>query len=392
MATVEGEQYQPAPDFICIQNEVNHWDDSDQVSPEGISLPSEMGDTVISLRKTSKVAVAKEEVPVPLEPLQKQPQSAAPQREPHKNYHKEMQPAFEGLAGEKDVLESITEAASMLLAYEKEDSVTNEAFIPGQLSTAHTMGVNVAFFRERMQKRIDKFMAESTPPGSPCFQAKKWGEEFLEHGPKPKVNYRALINQQTAAHEQLEVVHARYQQLLSQCLDAVTEDLNKHASVGEYRDIGEYRLKKQLAKLIGMADPQDTDEVEEEHHSRLGITEATLLRRRSAQSQFDQLVQSMDCEGHGILRMDQIREACERDPELRAKMEVLAFNLALDPENRFVVDDDALNAEIQAELEALVGRLQTTEEGLVSRESLNQMSPRARKTLVKLGLPEVFAG
>ncbi len=39
-----------------------------------------------------------------------------------------------------------------------------------------------------------------------------------EHGPKPKVNYRALIDQQTAAHEQLEVVHARYQQLLSQCL------------------------------------------------------------------------------------------------------------------------------------------------------------------------------
>ncbi len=40
-------------------------------------------------------------------------------------HHKEMQPAFEGLAGEKDVLESITEAASMLLAFEKEDSVAS---------------------------------------------------------------------------------------------------------------------------------------------------------------------------------------------------------------------------------------------------------------------------
>ena len=47
------------------------------------------------------------------------------------------------LEADNDVLESIKEAASQLLAYEKEDSVANDSYFPGKFQGSHTMEIDV---------------------------------------------------------------------------------------------------------------------------------------------------------------------------------------------------------------------------------------------------------
>ena len=116
---------------------------------------------------------------------------------------------------------------------------------PSQRALHCLLLCRAAFFRKRMQDRIDYFTAERTPPASARTQARAWGKEWLarrvgtEH--LPKVDYRAMIEEQAAMNAEMDKVHQRYQELLAKCLETVEEDLAKHANVGEYRDAGEYR-------------------------------------------------------------------------------------------------------------------------------------------------------
>ena len=68
--------------------------------------------------------------------------------------------------------------------------------------------------------------------------------------------------------------------------------------------------------------------------SRLGITQATLERRRLMQEEYDSLERLIDTDGNKLLDPSEIRRACQKDPTIQGRMEVLAFNLALDPEYR----------------------------------------------------------
>lgn len=93
---------------------------------------------------------------------------------------------------------------------------------------------------------------DPSPPPSPREQARKWGADYLARGRrKQRIDYTTLIQQQTATHELMEKVYARYQELLQQCLDSVADHIDRHSSVGEYRDIGEYRCESAvLGNLI----------------------------------------------------------------------------------------------------------------------------------------------
>lgn len=352
-----------------ISDEVNNWD--------GLGVFCGLGDsTKQSLKSLPTIAVG-----IPLE-----------HQEDLHIYSTDLAPVFAELAGEIDVLQSISDDASLLLTYEKEDSVVNDTYVPGHLQNFHTIGVDVAFFRDRIEKRIKQFMRDPSPPPSPRTQARQWAAT-QGRKPRARVDYKTLINQQTAVNKERDRIHARYQELLERCLDSVMDDLDKHSNVGEYRDAGEYRLKMQLARLIGMAEPPTGAELEAEekdHRARLGITDATLHRRRSTQQHLENLVQTIDGNGNGIVMSQKIKEACEQDAELKARVAILAFNLALDPENRFVGDNDNLNVEIQAELEMIASK-HTNEEGLIDQEAFNQMSPHCRNTLIKFGLPAVFS-
>uniref|UniRef100_A0A7S4LAW8 EF-hand domain-containing protein n=1 Tax=Eutreptiella gymnastica TaxID=73025 RepID=A0A7S4LAW8_9EUGL len=298
------------------------------------------------------------------------------------------------LEADNDVLESIKEAASQLLAYEKEDSVANDSYFPGKFQGSHTMEIDVAFFRKRIQDRIDEYESKlaAHAPAQRAVAAPSSNAEDYRNG-LPKVDYRAMIVEQAAHIAEMEKVHERYQELLDQCLQTVSQDLDKHASVGEYRDAGEYRLKMQLAKLIGMVDPGQAEQLEKEaatHQSRLGITQATLERRRLMQEEYDSLERLIDTDGNKLLDPSEIRRACQKDPTIQGRMEVLAFNLALDPEYRFTADDDKFNQETQAELERLVESVQLDDDGLLSREEIMAIPKATRNKLVQLGMPDIF--
>mmetsp|Transcript_76729 Transcript_76729/g.128958 ORF Transcript_76729/g.128958 Transcript_76729/m.128958 type:complete len:525 (-) Transcript_76729:28-1602(-) len=306
-------------------------------------------------------------------------------------------PAMAELEGEKMVLESINEAATMLLTYEKEDAGAQDNYFPGKFQGTHALEVDVAFFRKRMQDRIDYFTAERTPPASARTQARAWGKEWLarrvgtEH--LPKVDYRAMIEEQAAMNAEMDKVHQRYQELLAKCLETVEEDLAKHANVGEYRDAGEYRLKMQLAKLIGMVDSSEVDKLEAEeatHQARLGITDTTLSRRQLIHQEYEKLCAQLGLPPDAIMDTKEIRRACKNDPEFQRQLEVLAFNLALDPENRMVADNDAINAETQAQLEELVASIQTDDNLLISREELDSVPQQTITKLITLGMPDIF--
>lgn len=166
-------------------------------------------------------------------------------------------------------------------------------------------------------------------------------------------------------------------------------DLEKHSRVGEYRDATEYRLKTQLGKLIGLKNDEEHPD-EDTHHAHLGVTESTLFRREQIQRHFEELVNMIDTDGNGLLDSDEVQEAYEKNPEFRDKMEVVAFNLALDPENRIVSDSSELNAEIQAEVEEVIRLTDADGDGFITREEIDLMPPKCRDTLSKLGLPAVL--
>eukprot|EP00667_Euglena_gracilis_P005200 EG_transcript_5231 len=368
-----------------IAQEVENWEENG--SPIGLEAKA---DSLPSMGKLDKEAsVGKATPPQIQEPLQ---ESSIKLPKGTEAYAKEVENVVQGLKGEADVLQSIADSANLLLTYEKEDSVANETYIAGKLNASHTMSVDVAYFRNRMQKRIDQYMKDPSPPPSPREQARKWGADYLARGRrKQRIDYTTLIQQQTATHELMEKVYARYQELLQQCLDSVADHIDRHSSVGEYRDIGEYRLKMQLARLIGMAGPEDDVVEDEAHHARLGITEATLARRRSTAQHLEKMVEAVAGSGDRIVKAQQLQEACEKDAELRAQLQVLAFNLALDPENRFVCDDDKLNAEIQAELEEIAQRLRKDHDGLITKEQIDNLPPHIKRALMRYGLPAIFA-
>ena len=52
-------------------------------------------------------------------------------------------PAMAELEGEKMVLESINEAATMLLTYEKEDAGAQDNYFPGKFQGTHALEVDV---------------------------------------------------------------------------------------------------------------------------------------------------------------------------------------------------------------------------------------------------------
>ena len=99
-----------------------------------------------------------------------------------------------------------------------------------------------AFFRKRIQDRIDEYESKlaAHAPAQRAVAAPSSNAEDYRNG-LPKVDYRAMIVEQAAHIAEMEKVHERYQELLDQCLQTVSQDLDKHASVGEYRDAGEYR-------------------------------------------------------------------------------------------------------------------------------------------------------
>ena len=68
--------------------------------------------------------------------------------------------------------------------------------------------------------------------------------------------------------------------------------------------------------------------------ARLGITDTTLSRRQLIHQEYEKLCAQLGLPPDAIMDTKEIRRACKNDPEFQRQLEVLAFNLALDPENR----------------------------------------------------------
>uniref|UniRef100_A0A7S1N9X2 Calmodulin n=1 Tax=Eutreptiella gymnastica TaxID=73025 RepID=A0A7S1N9X2_9EUGL len=296
-------------------------------------------------------------------------------------------PAIAELEGEKMILESINDSASTLLAYEKEDRPEN--WTPGK--PRHTAAVDIDFFRSRMQGRIDKFLGPSTPPLTARTAAIRWAEtEWPRSRQLPKVNYAKLMEEQEAHILEMDKVHYRYQELLDQCLDTMQVDVARHGAVGEFRDLGEYKLKIELGKLIGMVEEGQELPAVPDELPPVPVNSWVVQRRRLVQAQFDALVKSVDLDGNGLLDSEELKKACDADEAFRQEMEVIAFNLALDPDVRHMTDCDELNDKVQSEIEKAINVIDQDGNGLLSREEMDKIEPSLRHKLVSMGLPNIF--
>lgn len=120
------------------------------------------------------------------------------------------------------------------------------------------------------------------------------------------------------------------------------------------------------------------------------MTEATLQRRKKLHKHFEELVGQIDTDGNGLLDSEEMKDALSNDPEFQERVQMMAFNLALDPENRLVSDNPELNIEIQNGVEEFIRLADVDGDGFITREEIQKMPVKERRSLSRIGLPPVL--
>eukprot|EP00667_Euglena_gracilis_P004278 EG_transcript_4299 len=302
-------------------------------------------------------------------------------------------PTLKALEGENSDLQEITDMAQILLACRQREFAESTSH-PEKANHNDPNRVDVEFFRTRMQQRIERFRRDSTPPPSAGLAGlANWRPPPPVHLPKVRVDYRSLIQRQMEEHEEMEKVHGRYQELLTQCLSQIAEDLEEQVQLGDYGDATMVRFRQRLAQLVGLTPRPDTAQVQAEEasfHSALGITEATLARRTQLQHELEKTLQMLGKAADDILDPEEVRSACARDERVRRQVEVLAFNLAFDPEVRQRKRNKAAAGRIQAQLEEVLRMINVSGDGFVSRQEIDRVPADVRRLLLWYGMPDIF--
>jgi hypothetical protein len=286
---------------------------------------------------------------------------------------KTMRRVYDQLESETNDLKVIEASASHLLHYEREDRP--ESKIAELTVRRRSMEVDSDMFQGVIRARMSA-MQIKTP------------QRYTLHKMKD-LNYYKMLEEQDEMLKTLQGSHKKYESWLDRSLVEIKKKADAHFNIGEFRDQTELRLKTQLGILIGQEgakiqlESQNVSQDPSVMPTRLQIFQGAhdiLLK------QLDDFVQRVDISKDGLMQMEELLGAVNKDTKLWEELHVLAVNFAFCPENRLQSDVKEFNDMVQNALDRIMANIDNDQDGILTADEIRNMSPELKDRLRNLGI------